>query len=146
MCSRPVPGLALAIVLALPFLTSCAAMFSGTRHEVVFRASPHRGTSVLVAGTEYPLSRVPPIPKTTSSVVFRNRAYGDHVVRLDRKLETNYVILDILFTPGFGLVGVLVDAPTGAWFKLPDEVNFDFATGVSRQRRDGKVIQRASAP
>jgi hypothetical protein len=128
----------LASILALAALPlcSCATMFSGKTELVKFQASPARGTTVLVNGVEHPLETEHAIPKRITTVTFRNEELGERVVHLDRDLECNYVILDILVT---GIVGPLVDGPTAAWYHLPDIVSYDFETGLARQHAKGKV-------
>jgi hypothetical protein len=41
--------------------------------------------------------------------------------------------MDVLFTPGFGLVGVLVDGTTSAWYRMPAFVHCDFDPAAAAQ-------------
>jgi hypothetical protein len=53
----------------------------------------------------------------------------DHLLGVDR-------VLDILFTPGWGLVGILIDGGTGGWFEMPSTVHLDFVDEVATQSTD----------
>ena len=52
---------------------------------------------------------------------------------IKRKFQGGFLFLDILFTPGYGLLGILIDGPTSAFYKMPSNVEFDFGTEVVRQ-------------
>ena len=134
--------------LTMFLFSSCAAMFSGTKDEVLFRAQPAEGSYVYVGEKCFELTGDPvEIPKKTREVMFSNPAYGDFVVPLKRKIGGGWVIMDILFTPGYGITGLLIDGATGAWYKLPSTVTFDFSEEVVRQRGEknpeGTKIARA---
>jgi len=123
--------------LGTALMTSCAAMFTGTKGEVRFLATPAEGTTVLVGDKTYSIDEVPvEIKKGTKNVVFSNPAYGEYVVPVNRDFNGGFLLMDILFTPGYGLVGILIDGGTSAWFKLPSTIEFDFAAEVARPSTD----------
>jgi len=104
-------------------------------------AVPSEGTTVIVGDEEQRAGRERKISKWTRSVTFRNKKYGDVVVPVARKFEWEYLLFDMLFTPGFGLVGISVDWPTAAWFELPERVFLNFSTGEVRQVLDREVLE-----
>lgn len=119
----------LSLALALStLLTSCAAMFSGTSQEMYITAK-QEGGSVLIGDSEYKLPFRGEVKKKTKSLTFRHPAHGEHLVTVERKFSGGYLLMDILFTPGYGLVGILIDGATNAWYKLPTGLDFDFVTG-----------------
>ncbi len=62
----------------------------------------------------------------TSSAGDRALAEDGRDVELDRDLGLGWMVLNLLFTPGFGLVGGIVDGSTSAWYTLPGLVHCDF--------------------
>lgn len=134
-----------ALASILPLVSSCALMISGATADVRFYAKPSRGTVVVVGGEERGLGESK-VFKGTGSVTFRNPAYGERVVPLERRLNVDFLLLDLLLTPGFGTVGIAVDWPTGAWYRLPEKVSFDFETGSVVQRVEGDSVRTQIAP
>jgi len=128
---------ACAFVVGAALMTSCAAMFTGTKGEMTFSATPAAGTTVLVGGTSYPIDGFPvEFKKKTKKVVFSNPSYGEYEVPIKRRFQGGFLLMDILFTPGYGLLGILIDGGTSAWYKLPTTIQFDFATELARQSTD----------
>ena len=126
-----------ALVLGAALMTSCAAIFTGTRDEITFSASVETDTTVRVGDKTYSLDGIPVnVKKKVKKVVFSNPSYGEYEVPIKRKFQGGFLFLDILFTPGYGLVGILIDGPTAAWYKLPSTVHFDFGAEVARQSTD----------
>ena len=126
-------------------LTSCAAMFRGTQDEVFFQAKPE-GSQVRVGETTYPLPAQLTIPRKTQSVTFVHPEYGEQEVKLESSGSGGYVLMDILFTPGFGLLGLLIDGSTGSLRDLPPMVSMDFPAGVADQTENQGASEVASAP
>ena len=63
-----------AFVVGAALMTSCAAMFTGTKDEITFSALPSAGTTVLVGDKTYPIDGVPVnVRKKVKKVVFSNR-------------------------------------------------------------------------
>jgi hypothetical protein len=110
-------------VVALCLLPSigCGVVFGGTRQSVRTMASPD-GASVTTA----PASVVYRTPTTLSLerkneyvLTFAMDGYTSQQVQVERSMRTGVLIADILLT---GIVGVVVDAVTGGWYKLSPEV------------------------
>jgi hypothetical protein len=92
--------------------------------------------------------------KQEYTLTFSMDGYTSQDFRLSRNMRTGILVADILLT---GLIGVVVDAATGAWYRLsPENVNLtltrtaagpgpatiDIAIGV----RDDQVDIQSSAP
>lgn len=118
-------------LLIVPFvlLTGCAAMFTGTSSDVRIDARP-AGGYVILDDERHELPTTLDVSKKTELILFEHPEYGEQLVELDRDLMGGYVLLDLLFTPGFGLVGLLVDGTTSAWMELPTHMDHDFETYV----------------
>jgi hypothetical protein len=97
------------------FNTSCALIFKGTKEEVNFGSDPQRA-EVWINGIkmgETPMS-LKLESKKTYTVEFRKEGYEPVVKTITNKVGAGWIILDILG----GLVPVIVDAATGAWYHL----------------------------
>ncbi len=68
------------------------------------------------------------VPKSTREIIFSHPNYDSIAVRLDRDFMQGMLLMDLLFTPGFGLGGILVDGTTSAWYEMPPIVEVDFDT------------------
>jgi hypothetical protein len=112
-------------------------MFTGTKDEITFSASTESGTTVAVGDRTYELDGSPVrVSKRVKKVVFSNPSYGEYTVPIKRKFQGGFLLLDILFTPGWGLVGILIDGGTGGWFEMPSTVHLDFVDEVATQSTD----------
>jgi hypothetical protein len=103
------------IIIICFFLTSCALIFKGTKQEVNFGSDPQRA-DVYVNGAklgETPFA-IELVTKNTYTIEFRKEGYESKTVLINNKIGAGWVILDILL----GLVPVVVDAATGAWYSL----------------------------
>jgi hypothetical protein len=69
---------------------------------------------------------------------------NDQTLVWKRSFKGGMLVLDILFTPGYGLSGIIVDASTSAWYGLPPNVTYDFSTKVASPDHV-KSVQEASA-
>jgi hypothetical protein len=138
--TRSLLAVAAATALTLSF-TGCASMFSGTTQQVVFN-SPQPKSSVTVEGQQYALPATARISKKTTKATFTNPRYPSRELEWKRDFQAGYLFMDILFTPGYGLVGIIVDASTSAWLKHPAVIDYDFATG----RTSVKEAARKSQP
>lgn len=151
--------IALALVLST---TSCAAMFDGTKSTVVFQTTPPGG-DLEVDGKTYKTPVTLEVGKKTKTCTLRHPDFGSQPVTLEwkRKTQGGFVLMDILFTPGFGLSGLLIDGISGAWYKHPPMVSYDFTTRVAvpdttkvagealasvPPQRTGEALEASAAP
>jgi hypothetical protein len=103
------------------FNMSCALIFKGTQEEVSFGSDPQRA-EVWINGAkmgETPMS-LKLESKKTYTVEFKKEGYESVVKTITNKVGAGWIILDILG----GLVPVIIDAATGAWYHL-DQKNVD---------------------
>ena len=112
----------LAVCLVLS-LTSCATLFKGTTEEVNFGSNP-TGAEVWVDGK---LMGTTPINfrLITKKVYLIEFKYQDQTksVYLNNHVGAGWIVLDVLG----GLVPVIIDAVTGAWYSFDQSnVNVDF--------------------
>ena len=111
----------LSIALICIYLSSCALVFKGTKQDVSFRSEPQRA-EVYVNGIrmgETPLT-LRLVTKQTYAIEFRREGYKPKSVQINNKVGAGWVVLDIVL----GLVPVVIDAATGAWYSL-DQKNID---------------------
>lgn len=107
-------------VIALLF-NGCATIFKGTSSNVDFSSDPS-GAKVYVNG--YLMGTTPVKLKLESKKVyhieFKKEGYETKTFTITNHVGVGWVILDIFG----GLVPVIVDASTGAWYSLDqDNVN-----------------------
>jgi hypothetical protein len=110
------------IVLGLVmWLTGCATLFKGTSEEVHFNSNPQKA-QVIVNGT--PMGETPVAlkleAKKTYTIEFRAEGYKPRTYAITNHVGAGWIVLDVLA----GLLGVVVDAATGAWYSL-DQKNVD---------------------
>lgn len=132
---------AVATLLAFGF-TGCASMFSGTTQKVVF-TSPQPNSSVTVEGQQYELPATARISKKTAKATFTNPRFPSRELEWKRNFQAGYLFMDILFTPGYGLVGIIVDSSTSAWLKHPEVIDWDFSTGRTSVKEAGRKAPAA---
>ncbi|MDF1801201.1 MAG: hypothetical protein P1V81_18700 [Planctomycetota bacterium] len=111
-------------LLALTF-TSCASLFEGTTSDITFVSEPP-GAAVEVDGQSGVTPFSTGISKKTKEATFTSTTGEVQVVDLNRSMSGGYVVMDILFTPGFGLTGLLIDGVSGAWYKHPSVISANF--------------------
>ncbi len=105
----------LLIFSTLLLISGCATIFKGTKEEVNFHSEP-QGVDVYVDGV---LMGTTPLSlklesKKTYSIEFRKEGYPTATHQISNSIGAGWIILDILA----GLVPVIIDAATGAWYKL----------------------------
>ena len=96
-------------------LSSCATIFKGTSEEVSFNSEPQKA-EVWVNGTkrgETPLA-LKLESKRTYTIEFRKEGFESKSHTITNHVGAGWIILDVFA----GLVGVIVDAATGAWYSL----------------------------
>lgn len=102
-------------------LSSCALLFKGTSEEVRFGSDPQRA-EVWVNGAkmgETPIS-LKLESKKTYTIEFKMEGFKSVTKSITNHVGAGWVVLDILT----GLVPVIIDAATGAWYNL-DQKNVD---------------------
>jgi hypothetical protein len=117
MWSAVKKGTALVLIpTSLLFLPGCGVIFGGSNQNVSLDSSPNHSTvefkqsgRSLVTPSEVSLPR-----KGNYVITFSREGYESHQVEISRHLRAGILVLDILV----GLVGVIVDAATGAWYRL----------------------------
>ncbi len=96
-------------------ISSCATLFKGTTEEVNFNSDPQRA-EVWVNGIK--MGETPVAlkleSKKTYAIEFKKEGFEPRTYTITNHVGAGWVILDVLA----GLVGVIVDAATGAWYSL----------------------------
>ena len=108
------------LVLSLHF-AGCATLFKGTTQDVHFNSNPQKAR-VIVNGVdmgETPLA-VKLESRKTYTIEFRAEGFKSKTYTISNHVGAGWILLDVLA----GLVGVIVDAATGAWYTL-DQTNVD---------------------
>lgn len=104
------------LVISMLFLgTNCASIIKGNSSKVDFGSTP-RGAQVYVNGYymgDTPI-RVKLESKRAHSIEFKKEGYRTKTFNITNHVGVGWIILDILF----GLIPVIVDAATGAWYDL----------------------------
>ena len=114
-------GILCCTLLVLTFLTyNCAAIFKGTSESVAFSTDPS-GAKVFVNGQYMGTTpcQIPLPSKGTYTIEFKKEGYDPSTYTIMNHVGAGWVVLDVLFT---GLIGVVVDAATGAWYELDTRV------------------------
>jgi hypothetical protein len=96
-------------------LSNCATLFKGTTEEVNFGSDPLTA-DVYVNGQlmgQTPMALTLKVNKTYT-IEFRKEGYKSQTYTINNTVGAGWIILDVLA----GLVGVIVDAATGAWYSL----------------------------
>jgi hypothetical protein len=109
---------AIAVLTGIIFLihvSGCAAIFKGANEDVTVESSPS-GAEVKVNGQ--PKGTTPVTlsleSKETYDFTISKKGYEDRHISIGHNLGAGWVVLDVLL----GLIPVVVDAVTGAWYKL----------------------------
>ena len=109
------------IATFLIFGESCATIFKGSKSPVALNSSP-AGSEVYING--YKMGVTPLNLKLESKgnyhIEFRKEGYATYTYMLTNHVGAGWVILDIVV----GLLPVIVDAATGAWYEL-DQTSFN---------------------
>lgn len=114
---------ALLVVCLCLYLTSCATLFKGTSEEVNFGSNPS-GAEVWVDGKM--MGKAPInftlITKKTYVIEFKYQGQTK-TVNLNNHVGAGWIVLDVLG----GLIPVIIDAVTGAWYSFDQKnINVDF--------------------
>ena len=106
-----------AVIAAFP---GCGVIFGGTRQSVHVTSAPDGAmvttqppTAEHATPTSLSLER-----KNNYTLTFAKEGYRPATAEVQKSLRGGILVLDVLFT---GLLGVIIDAATGAWHKLGPE-------------------------
>lgn len=109
--------------IAVPIICSlllygCAIIFSGTNAGVKMNSSPD-GAEVWVNGAKAGTTpcKIELKKSQEYSIEFRKDGYTPRTYRITNSVGAGWVVLDVLG----GLIPVVVDAATGAWYGLSDD-------------------------
>ena len=98
----------------------CALIFKGTSEKVSFNSDP-LASKVYVNGQvmgNTPLE-LKLESKKSYTIEFKKEGFETKTVHLSNSIGAGYIILDIIF--GFGLIPIIIDAATGAWYTLDED-------------------------
>jgi hypothetical protein len=132
------------LAVALVGLQSCAAMFTGTKSTVLIDSEP-QGVPFAVGKVTGVTPQSVEIPKKAKSVTFTPANAEPVTMALKRRFQYGMLALDILFTPGYGAVGIAVDGATGAWYRHEPAffANLAGAPPVARKATSGSELVAA---
>jgi len=104
-----------AIMLATMTASACATLFNDSQRSVSMSSNP-TGAEVWINGTMRGTTPISLDMNNHESLVvsFRKDGYDDVTCAISASVGAGWVILDILG----GLLPVIVDAATGAWYSL----------------------------
>lgn len=128
------------LLCILVSFTSCASIIHGSKQVVPINSTP-AGATVMLDGLnvgETPVS-VEMTRKDVHTVTLQLDGYQDFEMRLARK-TSGWVWGNIVFG---GIIGLVIDASTGAMYKVhPEIINADLETGSAKisETKDGIVI------
>ena len=109
----------LSIILMFAIFTNCATIFKGSTEEVNFYSKPS-GAEVYINGQyrgNTPLLNLKLKSNKDYFIEIKKDGFVTHSKTIHSELSFGYLVLDILFT---GLLGVIVDASTGAWYTFDE--------------------------
>lgn len=106
------------LICTVVLFTGCAAISQGTKQTIPVQTSPN-AVSVGVSGMSYTTPTTLELERKNEYVLsFSKEGYESAQVRITKHLSGGYLVADILLT---GLLGVVIDAATGAWYNLKPE-------------------------
>jgi hypothetical protein len=97
------------------YLSGCAAIFKGNSSKIDTNSEP-KGAKVYVDGNyagDTPI-RLKLESKRTYNIEFRMEGYKTKTFNITNHVGAGWIVLDVLC----GLVPVIIDAATGAWYDL----------------------------
>jgi len=114
-------NIAIMCIVSMLSLSGCATLFKGTAKKIDMQSSPEKA-EVYVNGQ---FMGITPLQlnlsvKHSYAIEFRAEGYQPRVYHINNRVGAGWVVLDVIL----GLVPVIVDAATGAWYNL-DQVNID---------------------
>ena len=152
----------LLLVVLFPTLSGCGVIFGGTR-EIITATSAPVGARITASPSvgNFPTPASMSLERKHSyTLTFTKDGYEPATFQINNSIRGGIVVLDILFT---GLIGVVVDAVTGGWYKLepksavavltqsdgftngPETIEINISVGASEDGKD-KVSIDATRP
>jgi hypothetical protein len=65
---------------------------------------------------------------------------------VERTFGVGFLLMDVLFTPGFGVSGLLIDGATQAWYSLPPVIAVDFTAPLPEEDEAQDTVAASTAP
>lgn len=110
-------------------VSACGLVFGGTRQNIRLDASPTASIKTQPVTSDYTTPASISLERSKNyTVTFAATGYQPKTLEVQRSIRGGIVVLDIIC----GLVPVIIDAATGAWYKLTPEVS-----SVTLQSSDG---------
>jgi len=111
----------LALGLAILYFSSCATMFKGTSEEVNFNSDPQKA-GIWIDGKKMGMTpfSLKLESKKNYTIEFKKDGYTTKTFNITNHIGAGWIILDVLG----GLIPVIVDAATGAWYSF-DQKNIN---------------------
>lgn len=133
-----------AVVLTGLSLSACGTIFGGSAQEIHLSSRPpeavvefDRVNRTVTTPTEIELKR-----KHTYELTFTKEGYSTETSVVESSLRWEILVLDVLFT---GLVGVAIDAGTGAWNQLdPENVRVTLQKQAASTPGPDRILVRLS--
>lgn len=106
-------------LVSIVFLASgCAAISHGTKQTIPVQSSPN-AVSVGLGGMSYTTPTTLELERKNEYVLsFSKEGYESAQIQITKHLSGGFLAADILLT---GLLGVVIDGITGAWYNLKPE-------------------------
>lgn len=109
------------LVLVTAFLLSgCGAIMHGSRQNISVQSSPQGATiqTTPATGTFTTPTNLVLERKHSYVLTFTTAGYTAGTFNIQNNISVGVVVADVLLT---GLIGVIIDAATGAWYNLTPE-------------------------
>jgi hypothetical protein len=103
------------ILLVCIFTAQCASIIKGTSNKVDFNSKP-QGAQVYVNGNymgDTPI-RLKLVSKDNYAIEFVLEGYKSKIFNITNHVNAGWIVLDVIC----GIIPVIVDASTGAWYEL----------------------------
>lgn len=120
MIRRSLPFASLVLLVSVSS-SACGLVFGGTRQMIRVESTPN-GAAVVTdpQTTAYTTPAAFSLQRNRSyAMTISAPGYTSRTIEVQRSIRGGIVVLDIIF----GVVPVIVDAATGAWYKLSPEHN-----------------------
>ncbi len=106
------------LVCLVFFTTGCAVISHGSKQSIPVQSSPS-AVSVGMGGMSYTTPTTLELERKNEYILsFSKEGYESAQIQITKHLSGGYLVADILLT---GLLGVVIDGITGAWYNLKPE-------------------------